>query len=179
MAAALRAVGYFSNRNLHAYEEMDLGLRLGAAGWTLRRIPVRGVRHHGRTEGNWGLLARRWHSRYLDGAGELLRAAVGRRYFYRAAATQRHLFVGLLIWLGLIGGLLLLPFSYWPLAATLSGVVLLVLLRTLRTRNIADAWFGQIVWQVTALAMVRGFFVRPRDPRDPVDHVVLKAQPPR
>ena len=30
---ALREVGYFSNRNLHCFEEMDLGLRLCAAGW--------------------------------------------------------------------------------------------------------------------------------------------------
>ena len=106
-AAALREVVYFSNRNLHAYEEMDLGLRLTACGWAIHRIAIRSVLHHGRTEGNWALLARRWRSRYLDGAGELLRAAVGRRYFFRAAATQRHLFVALLIWLGLLAGLMM------------------------------------------------------------------------
>ena len=178
-AAALRAVGYFSNRNLHAYEEMDLGLRLGAAGWSLRRIPVRSVLHHGRAEGNWALLVRRWRSRYLDGAGELLRAAVGRRYFFRAAATQRHLFAGLLIWLGLVGGLLLLPWSHGLLTATLLSVAFLVLLRTVRTGSIADACFGQVVWQVTALAMVRGFVVHPRDPLQPVAYVVLQSPPPR
>jgi hypothetical protein len=69
---------------------MDLGLRLTASGWTNTPYCDRSVLHHGRTEGNWALLARRWRSRYLDSAGELLRAAVGRKYF-RAAATQRHL----------------------------------------------------------------------------------------
>ena len=171
--AALREVGYFSNRNLHAYEEMDLGLRLSAAGWLLRRIAVRGVLHHGRTEGNWGLLMRRWKSRYLDGAGELLRAAIGRPYFFRAAATLRHLFVGLLIWLGLIAGLALVPVSPWLLVTTVAGVVALVLIRALRTGSVADAWFGQIVWQVTSLAMVRGFLTKPRDPMQPVEYIVV------
>jgi glycosyltransferase involved in cell wall biosynthesis len=177
--SALRQVGYFSNRNLHAYEEMDLGLRLGAAGWTLRRIEARSVLHHGRPEGNWGLLARRWRSRYLDGAGELLRAAVGQRYFLRAAATQRHLFMGLLLWLGLIAGLLLWRASHIVLYATLAVAAWLVLWRAMRSGSLLDAAFGQVVWQVTALAMVRGFFVRPRNPRAPVEHVVLKAQPQR
>ena len=176
-AAALRAVGYFSNRNLHAYEEMDLGLRLGVRGWTLRRIAVRSVLHHGRAEGNWALLARRWRSRYLDGAGELLRAAIGRRYFLRAAATQRHLLAGLLIWCGLIGGLLLLPLTPWLLLTTLAGVFGLVLVRTVRTGSIADAWFGQVVWQVTSLAMVRGFFRKKRDPMEPIEYHLVRSQP--
>jgi glycosyltransferase involved in cell wall biosynthesis len=172
-AASLREVGYFSNRNLHAYEEMDLGLRLGARGWTLRRLAVRGVLHHGRAEGNWTLLAARWRSRYYDGAGELLRAALGHRYFFRAASTQRHPIFGLLIWLGLIGGLVLLPFSYGPLLATVIGVVTVVLIRAWRTRNIADACFGQVVWQVQALAMVRGFLGDRRDPIEPIEYHVI------
>ena len=175
-AAALREVGYFSNRNLHAYEEMELGLRLRSAGWTLRRIAVRSLLHHGRSEGNWPLLVRRWRSRYLDGAGELLRAALGKKHFMRAAATQRHLFVALLIWLGLLAGLVLWPWNHWPLLVTALIVVMLVAWRTVRTRSIADACFGQLVWQVTSLAMVRGFLAQPRNPRDPVDYIVLKPR---
>jgi hypothetical protein len=171
-AAALRDVGYFSNRNLHAFEEMDLGLRLAAAGWTLRRIAARGVVHHGRPEGNWSLLARRWRSGYLDGAGELLRSAFGRGYFLRAALTQRHLFVALSIWAGLVAGLVLLP-SPWVLAATLAVSAALVLVRAHRTSNLADALFGQVVWQVTSLAMVRGFLRRPCNPLEPIESVIL------
>ncbi len=172
-AAALAEVGYFSNRNLHAYEEMDLGLRLVDAGWSLRRLPVRSVVHHGREEGNWGLLAKRWKSRYLDGAGEVLRAAMGRRYFFRVARTQWHLFAGLLIWLGVVGGFLALPFTALPLAATLGLVLALILVRASRSGSLADALFGQVVWQVTSLAMVRGFLTPPRDPTEPVEYVVV------
>lgn len=176
-AEALRDVGYFSNRNLHAYEEMELGLRLCAAGWTLRRIATPGVVHHGRTEGNWPLLKRRWRSRYLDGAGELIRAALGRPYLYRTLQTQRHLFVGLAVWIGLLGGVALLPWSPWPLLAVLAAVAALVAIRAYRAGSLGDAWFGQVVWQVTALAMVRGFFARPRDPREPIELEVLHESP--
>jgi glycosyltransferase involved in cell wall biosynthesis len=172
-AAALREVGYFSNRNLHAYEEMELGLRLGAAGWTLRRLAVRGVLHHGRTESSWALLKLRWRSRYLDGAGELLRAALGRPYFLRAAWTQRHLLVGLLIWVGLLGGVVMLPLSRALLFASVVCVIALVLVRALRGRSFADACFGQVDWQVTALAMVRGFVVSPRDPTEPIEYRII------
>ena len=176
---SMREIGYFSDRNLHAYEEMDLGLRLGSAGWKLRRIAARSVLHHGRPEGNWGLLARRWRSRYLDGAGELLRAAVGQRYFLRAAATQRHLFIALLLWMGLINGLFLWRINHLVLYATFAAVALLVLWRAVRSGSLVDAVFGQVVWQVTALAMVRGFFMQPKNPRALIEQVIIKAQPQR
>jgi glycosyltransferase involved in cell wall biosynthesis len=178
-SAALRQVGYFSNRNLHAYEEMELGLRLTDLGWAIQRIAMRSVRHHGRTEGNWALLARRWRSHYLDGAGELLRAAVGRRYFFRAVATQRHLLVGLIIWAGLIAGVAALGATSWPLLITVGVLVALILMRAVRTGSLADACFGQVVWQVTALAMVRGFFATPRSPLEPIEYILIAPPQPR
>jgi GT2 family glycosyltransferase len=173
---ALRAVGYFSNRNLHAFEEMELGLRLCAAGWRLRRLPVPGVRHHGRPESTWPLLRRRWRSRYLDGSGELLRAAAGRPYFYRAMQTQRHLLLALAVWGGLVAGVLALPRTPYVLAGVLAAVAVLMALRAWRARSLRDACLGQVVWQVSALAMLRGLLARTRDPTAPVDFVVLSEQ---
>lgn len=177
-ASAIQQSGYFSNRNLHAYEEMELGLRLVDAGWRLVRLPVRSVVHHGRSEGNWSLLARRWQSRYLDGAGELLRAARGTAYFRRVVLAQKHLFVGLAIWAALFAGLLLLPATAWLLNATLLAVTALILLRTLRIGNFADACFAQVVWQVTSLAMVRGYLRSPVNPRLPLGQVMIPAKVP-
>jgi Glycosyltransferases, probably involved in cell wall biogenesis len=171
--AALRAVGYFSNRNLHAFEELELGLRLRAAGWRMCRMPVPGVTHHGRPEGTWALLMRRWHSRYLDGSGELLRAAIGRPYFRRALRTQRHLLLALGVWFGLLAGVLALPRTPTPLIAMVGLVALLVGLRAWRARSLRDALLGQIVWQVSALALLRGLLSRPLDPATPVEYVVL------
>jgi len=178
-AEALRHVGYFSNRNLHAHEEMELGLRLCAAGWTLRRIPRPGVRRHDRTDANRPLLKQRWQSRSLDGPGELIRAAVGRPYFYRTLQMQRHPLVGLLVWLGLLAGLALIPMSPWPLGAVLLALLGLVLVCARRTGSLRDAWFDQWVCQVTALAMVRGFLARPRDPTEPIEFLLVHdAQAP-
>lgn len=171
--AALRAVGYFSNRNLHAFEELELGLRLRAAGWRLCRMPVPGVTHHGRPEGTWSLLGRRWRSRYLDGSGELLRAAIGRPYFQRAVRTQRHLLLALAIWFGLLAGILALPRTPSLLGAVVGLVGLLVVLRAWRARSLRDALLGQVVWQVSALALLRGLLSRPLDPTTPVEYVVL------
>jgi glycosyltransferase involved in cell wall biosynthesis len=175
-AEALRAVGYFSNRNLHAYEEMDLGLRLCAAGWRLRRLPLRGVLHHGRSEDTWALLQRRWRTRYLDGAGEVLRAALGRPWFYRVVQTQAHVAVGLALWLALLASLVALAWTPYVLAAVLAVAAGLVAVRAVRIGSLRDALLGQVVWQVTALATIRGFLARPRDPCQPIDAVLL-AEP--
>ena len=172
-SSALQEVGYFSNRNLHAYEEMDLGLRLTHAGWTLQRLPVRSVLHYGYETGNWSLLAKRWRSRYLDGAGELLRAAVGKSYFHDVAISQKHLFVGLGIWAGLITGILLLPAIPWLLTTTLLVILVLIAIRALRIGSIADALFGQVVWQVTSVAMLRGLLTKPVDPFVPIEQIIL------
>ena len=173
--SALRQVGYLSNRNLHAFEEMELGLRLTDAGWRLRRLPIRSVAHHGYTEGNWLLLKRRWRSRYLDGSGEVLRASLGKPFFIDVAMTQKHLFVGLALWLGMIAGLLLLPLTPWLLLGSGAAVAILVIWRLTRSGSVMDAVFGQVVWQVASIAMVRGFFTAPADPGEPIEHVKLTS----
>ena len=166
---------YFSNRNLHAYEEQDLGLRLNHSGWHLRRLPVRSLLHHGYSEGSWALLKRRWKSRYLDGGGEILRASFGKAYFWDVARQQKHLLVGPGLWIGLIVGLLLLPISPWPMVAIGLLLISLVIIRASRIGNFPDAIWAQLVWQVTSLAMVRGFLASSVDPCKPIEKVVLKS----
>ncbi|MCP4001721.1 MAG: glycosyltransferase [Gammaproteobacteria bacterium] len=171
--SALHEVGYFSDRNLHAYEEMDLGLRLTHAGWTLQRLPVRSVLHYGYETGNWSLLTKRWKSRYLDGAGELLRAALGKPYLRDVAISQKHLFIGLAIWAGLIIGVLLLPAIPWLLTTTVVVTIGLIAIRAQRIGSLTDALFGQVVWQVTSLAMLRGLLNKPVDPHMPIEQNTL------
>lgn len=175
-AAAVVETGYLSDRNLHAYEEQDLGLRLGARGWTLTRLDQRSVVHHGYTDSSLTLLRGRWRSGYIDGAGEMLRVSLGRPYFWRVVRAFKHLFVGLALWAGLALGLLLLPVTGALLLAVLIAVVLLIALRVVRGTSLADACFAQVVWQVTALALVRGFFSPKVSQTMPVALKVL-AQP--
>jgi GT2 family glycosyltransferase len=173
-AEAIRESGYFSDRNLHCYEEMELGLRLGKRGWKLRRLAIPAVLHHGYDEGNWELLRRRWRSRYLDGTGEVLRAARGQPYLMQVLFALKHFFVGLGLWVALLIGFLLLPVSSWLLVAVLIVLTGLIVIRMLRIGSVSDACFGQLVWQVTALAMVRGYFANWIDPNKPLDAVIIK-----
>ena len=172
--AALEQSGYFSNRNLHAYEEQDLGLRLGSYGWHLRRLDLRSVVHYGYTESSLKLLMRRWRSHYLDGGGEVLRAALGKPYFIDIVMHQKHLFVGLALWCGLVAGLILLPINTWLFTATVLAIILLVLIRAIKIGSLGDSLFAQLVWQVTALAMVRGFLMKPVSPSKTIDYVYCK-----
>lgn len=171
--SALEEVGYFSNRNLHAFEELELGLRLSSAGWRLQRLPIASVRHRGYDLDSLTLLKRRWKTRYLLGAGEVLKACWRKPYFVRALDTQKHLLVGVAIWVGLLMGLLALPWTGWPLLAVLLAVAVLIGLRAYRAGSLKDALLGQLVWQVHAVALIRGLLAPTVDPRQPVASRVL------
>ena len=71
---AIHKVGYLTNRNLHSYEEKELGCRLLRAGYRLERIAVSAIKHYGKTEESFELLMRRWASQHIDGPGEWIRA---------------------------------------------------------------------------------------------------------
>ena len=75
---AVEQAGYFSDSNLHGYEEFDLAVRLRAHGWKLQRINIDSVLHHGHDGPPYQLLMRRWRSRYICGLGEVLRASLGK-----------------------------------------------------------------------------------------------------
>ncbi len=173
---ALEQAGFFSDRNLHAFEEQDLGNRLTQHGWKLQRLDRTGVRHFGHTDNSLRLLLKRWQSGYLDGAGELLRASLGRPYFWPVLWRQKHLFVALGIWIGLVIGLLRLGSAPWILQGVLAAVMLLLVLRAAKTRSLKDAFAGQVVWQVTSIAMLRGFLRGRRDPHEAIEKIVLKGQ---
>ena len=170
---AIEQVGYFSDRNLHAFEELDLGLRLTNAGWKLRRLGVRSVVHYGWEEGNWTLMKRRWRSHYADGGGEMVREALGKPWFGAAAMTQKHLYVGILIWAALIVSAVRWDIGLWLLPLTLVGVLSLMIMRFVRSGSFGDAAFAQVAWQVNALAFIRGFFSRKADPRQPLDYIQI------
>lgn len=171
--AALEQIGYFSNRNLHAFEEQELGLRLTAAGWTLRRLGISGVKHYGHADDTFRLLGRRWRSRYLDGPGEMLRASLGTPYFMTVAIKQKHLLFSLVLWLWLLIGLSSVNATWllsWGVAvAAVTG------LRAARGLGMRDAVLGMVVWMVSAVALVRGFFTPQIDPRKPIASVVVST----
>ena len=166
--SAIDAAGYFSNRNLHSYEEFELGVRLRSLGWTLWRIPVDAVNHYGHDAPPYQLLMRRWHTRYICGLGEVLRASAIQSNLLLILRDVRELrlYAGVVAW-----WLLLLTCWIWPMplgtrAATF-GLLLVtpLLLMAWRKRSLARAVYSLVSWNFNAAGLLRGLLAaqRPAD----------------
>lgn len=161
--AAVRSVGYFADRNLHAFEEFELGARLRSGGWQLARIDVPAVEHHGHAVGGYRLMWRRLRSGYAGGPGEVVRAAWGRPHWkqiVRGFAQLRYSVIVYGWWLALLVAL----FDGQGLA--LLAILLLPLgFLTMRRRSLRVGLYSLATWNMIAIGMLQGL-VRPRRPTD-------------
>jgi len=153
---AIEQVGYLSNRNLPAFEEAELGLRLTAGGWRLERLDEPATKHTGHDENTYAMLRRHWRTGYAMAGGMLLRTAVSQPWLWRAAWQRRH-HLAVIGWWALFGVALgLLPWSVWPvlgLTAVLIGVVLALLARK---KSLSEAAFSFFHWHYSAAALLIG-----------------------
>lgn len=176
---AVELVGYFSNRNLHSYEEYDLGVRLRAAGWKLQRLDVQSVRHHGHDADPYALLLRRWKSGYICGLGELLRAAVGKPHLSLVAKELRELKIyaaTMLIWLALVL-VLIVPDSLYIKALLFIAVLFApVMFMGLRKGGFGKALYSVASWYVNTAGLVRGFMRQSRSPMQPIKSITLNTK---
>ncbi len=183
---AIESVGYFSNRNLHSYEEFELALRLRLAGWTLWRLADDAVTHHGHDMPPYALLARRWKSGYICGLGELLRASLPHPPQRRALLRLREL----RLYLGVLLGWLTLALLALLPVPELAKVMLLPLLvaapvavMAWRKRSWQRGLYALVSWQVHAAGLLRGLLRRQKPPAEPIASRVLQdggptARPP-
>jgi glycosyltransferase involved in cell wall biosynthesis len=86
---AIDDVRYLSDRNLHANEEYDLGVRLRSKGWRLIRLEDHAADHYAYNLGSYRLLLHRAKSGYILGSGEVLRAALDGGYLARVLRELR------------------------------------------------------------------------------------------
>jgi glycosyltransferase involved in cell wall biosynthesis len=177
---AIQEAGYFSDRNLHSYEEFDLAVRLRSLGWKLWRIPVDVATHYGHDAPPYQLLMRRWRTGYICGPGELLRAAAGqpRLRLVLRGVRELHLYFAVLAWWC---ALLTVPFWALPAVARIFCFVALAaapwLLMLWRKRSAARASYSVVSWCFNAAGMVRGFLRPQRSPRDAIASRVLHEPP--
>lgn len=174
--AAIDELGYLGDRNLHAFEEFDIGARLLDRGWRLSRLDRRAVRHFGYRVNPYRLLLRRFRTGYIYGIGEIVRASLAAGY---AGSLSRlrglRVATGLLIfWTAVI---LLALAGAAVLAAALAVAVPLiaVLAMTLRRRSLEIGVYSVVVWHATALGLLVGFFRRRTSPTGPIPHRLLKT----
>jgi glycosyltransferase involved in cell wall biosynthesis len=175
-AEAIRRSGYLTDRNLHACEEIELGTRLGEAGWRFLRLEVVAVYHYGHATSSFRLLRNRWRTKYVYGQGELLRAGIGSGRA-SVAARKSLLYGGVVVWwLALIllpAGALLGP---WRTASAVAWLILLIgplLVQWLRKGSFAMALYALALVNFHAAGLLAGLLRRRIDPRTPLPSRVL------
>ncbi len=171
--AAIESVGWFADRNLHAFEEYELGARLRTASWRLARLGVHAVDHHGHSTGGYRLLWRRIRSGYAGGAGEVLRAAmVGphRRAVLTGFSNLRHAAVVVLWWLVLLGLLLSGRF----VAAAIALLVPVAFL-SWRRGGFTYGVYSMATWNVIAIGLIQGLWRRRLPPGQSIPSRTIAA----
>lgn len=163
---ALRDVGWFADRNLHGFEELELGSRLSARGWSVARIDHHAVDHFGHQEDSLSLLLRRFRSGYAGAAGEALRAALGQPHLaimLKRLPQIRFSIVVTLWWLALAaaigaGGWFAVPVLLAPPLAFLCW----------RRRSIRLGLFSFLSWNLATVAFYMGLARRRVPPDQPL-----------
>jgi len=170
-AEAVRQVGWFADRNLHAFEEFELAARLQAEGWKLARIDHPAVDHYGHQMDGYRLLWKRFRSGYSGSPGEVLRAALGRKHLplvlrrlahYRVVAAVDFWWVLLLACL--VTGQLL------ALAALVAAPLAFL---TFRRRSLKLGFYSLASWNVSAMAVILSCFYRRVPPNQPLASLEL------
>lgn len=163
---AVRQVGWFADRNLHAFEEFELAARLLAGGWKLARIDVPAVDHYGHQMSGYKLLLRRMRSGYSGAPGEVLRGALGRPHLPVVLKRLSHVRTGFAViawWLLLL--IALLSGHGWVLLAL---VALPVAFLSWRRGSLRLGIYSLTAWNVSALGLLAGFFRRRVGPDRPL-----------
>jgi glycosyltransferase involved in cell wall biosynthesis len=175
--SAIETVGYLSDRNLHSYEEYDLGTRLRAAGWKLLRVPQSAVSHFGHDQPPYELLRRRFRSRYIFGMGELIRGAIGQPRFFNLVfgLAELRLYLLVVLWWGFLASLFFWPVSlFWKLAIAIAAMVFPFVSMAWRKRSWAQARYSVTSWSCNAAGLLLGLLGTPRSPREPISTRILR-----
>jgi glycosyltransferase involved in cell wall biosynthesis len=174
---AIEAAGYFSDRNLHSYEEFDLAVRLRSLGWLLWRLPIDAVDHFGHDAPPYSLLVRRWRTGYICGLGELVRAAAGqsRLHLILQGLRELRLYLAVLAWWGV---LITIPFwpgpPLWRFASACALVITPLALMTWRKRSFAKALYSVVSWCFNAAGLLRGLLQPRRPARESISSRVIQ-----
>jgi glycosyltransferase involved in cell wall biosynthesis len=166
----VRELGYFADRNLHAFEEFELGARIRREGWKLARIDVPAVNHYGHTDGGYRLLWKRMRSGYSACVGEVVRSGAFTRQ-WREVLSLSHIRQGVAVvgwWLllfvmGLINPLWLIPLIALPILAL-----------SIRRGRPSLGLYSFVQWNVVALGLVTGVFQRRQPPQRPIESRFLQ-----
>ena len=166
---AIEEIGYFSNKNLHSFEEFELGLRLVAQGWTLERINLPAIRHYGHTDTSLRLVLKRLKTKYVYGYGELIRSAIGKPYLLQALRNAKFLLSILFLWL-----MIAFFLSINNIDISVILLISLIIFMTVKKRSIKQAFFSIFTWHVEIIGLILGFFSQQKDPNSKIECKIIQ-----
>ncbi|AMJ62026.1 glycosyltransferase [Bosea sp. PAMC 26642] len=179
-ASAIREAGYFADRNLHAFEEFDLGARLRARGWKLARIDVPAVKHYGHAMDGYRLMWKRFRSGYSGATGEVLRGALGREHFKLVLRDLGHIRNGIVV---ILWWVLLIALAFAPglspagrLGLILAALLVPIGFLSVRRRSIRLGLYSFVSWNAGAAGLIAGFFRKRVPPRQPLASVTVGGE---
>jgi cellulose synthase/poly-beta-1,6-N-acetylglucosamine synthase-like glycosyltransferase len=161
---ALCEVGHMSDRNLHAFEEYDLGARLRQKGWRLLRMPDHAANHYGHQLSTAALMWLRVRSGTFASYGKLMRASYEKHYIFRLLRELRAIQLSLFTIAFWTFELLLSLFApALALASSTVALISFVALMALKRRSLALGAFTVLTWHLSAAGLIVGLF-KPRTP---------------
>jgi len=171
--SAVREVGYFADRNLHAFEEFELAARLQSRSWKMARINATAVKHFGHTLGGFRLLGRRLRSGYLAATGEILRSAIGTPQLSIVLRRLSHIRNGLIVvfwWAALLCSIAF-NFTFF-LILVLAPLVFL----TIRRGSLSLGIYSFASWNACALGLLQGLLHGRIQPDQKIGSIEITSQ---
>jgi GT2 family glycosyltransferase len=166
--SAFEAVGGFDAR-LPAEEDVDLSVRLAAAGYPVEAMDARAAYHDCPPRPTWSEFARRWRTGLYAGQGILLRVAWGTPHFARHLWRQRlflaatafaalgPVLAALALTGGGAGGAARSALALWALAGALA-----VLAMAAKKKSLSLGAMSVAAWVVLGASIVHAFARGPK-----------------
>jgi GT2 family glycosyltransferase len=172
-SAIEQAGGYAADLNLKGWEEAELGMRLRAAGWRLRRIAVLAVRHDGHLAGTGQMLRRLWVNGRAFASGVLLRQAWGRPWWRDALRLLAEPLLAIAWWVVGLASLAAagLLDRVWPLLVWAAASLMLAAFMVVRKRSVRRAALSLVLWHFLAGGLLRGLLLPRRAAAQPIPSV--------
>jgi glycosyltransferase involved in cell wall biosynthesis len=163
--AAVDAVRYSTDRNLHGGEELELAARLRASGWTLAKIERVAVEHYCGADNPYALLLRRMKTRNACGPGEIIRASLGQPHFGLVVRDDRNSRFCLLValWWAAIAAAAVVLRGFDAAVAIAALFAFPFAVMSWRWRSLRHGLYSVMAWNTQALCFLPGF-LRPRKP---------------
>ncbi|MFP2504308.1 glycosyltransferase [Buttiauxella gaviniae] len=168
---AIEKIGYLTNRNLHAFEEAELGMRLLHAGYKLHRLDVPYFSHTSHNMPTFKLIMYRWRSGYNQATGELLRSAWGRPYLSHVLRmVKNEIIFSIYIFLLLLS---ILTFNPEIIGVALLPLLAFIILKAIKNCSLINGLHSVINLAVLSAGLVKGLTHPVRDPMVPPDSKVI------